>query len=375
MNYLYYLLLPALIAGQLIKFPNSTQGGLTLLDILVVVLNIVGLSILKLKLKKPPLWVIAAATFTFFALTSLVFTPLKLSVSEYGISFSYLLRFMSYILLGWIVYSNGFPKLKGTAPIIAYSGLSLSILGFLQLVIFPDLSALSLNGWDPHYLRMTSTLLDPNFLGGFLTLAFLSILAAPTLSKYRKIFLSLIYLAIIFTFSRSAYFAFAVSLSTLSLLQKSPKMLLATALLVGGLGLGYLGYQRFIAQPRHIDRQQSAQFRMDSWQIGWRMFSSSPLTGIGFNAYRYALTEYRLAPASFTQSRGASANDSSLLFVLADAGTVGLAAYLFFLGSLFRQNKLLASGLTGILIQSFFINSLFYPWMLIWIVLTAVKSD
>ncbi len=369
------LILISLIAGQLLKIPNSSEGGLTLLDLCVAILIIWGIPNLKFRLQKPPLWIKTAGLFLAVMFISLAFSPLKLSLSQYGLSFSYALRFAAYLSLGWIAYSGGFPKLKEQIPLVLIcAGSIMAVLGFGQLLLFPNLSSLVVNGWDPHYLRVVSTLLDPNFLGGFLTLIFLTILSFSR-PPFRRALLAIIYAAILLTFSRSAYLSFGITLLTFSFLRKSPKMALVTLFLVGGLGLGYLGYQSAVAQPRGINRQQSAQYRVDSWQTGWKMFTSAPVLGVGFNAYRYALTEYNLAPTMFTQSRGASANDSSLLFVLSTTGIIGFLAFLFFLTSLARQNTLLLAGLAGIVAQSFFINSLFYPWMLIWLVLTVVQGE
>lgn len=372
------LIFLGLTTGQLIKIPNSTRGGLTILDLSVVILTLISLISLRFRLKNPPRPITIALIFTIILLVSLLLTPLHLSAGEYLDSIAYSGRFFLYILFGWTLYSGALPGLKERVPqTIAYSGVALAILGFFQLILFPNLAFLQTEGWDPHYLRLVSTLLDPNFLGGFFTLCFITLLSQvnskmPTIPK---VMLGIIYLALLLTFSRSAYLTFGLALLAFSFFRKSPKMVLISLLLIGGLGLGYLGYQHAIAQPRGINRQQSAQYRISSWQTGWEMFNHSPVLGVGFNAYRYALTEYNLTPKEFTQTRGASANDSSLLFILSTTGIIGFAVFLLFLGSLARQNTLLLTGLTGIIAQSFFINSLFYPWILIWIVLTAVQGE
>ena len=57
------------------------------------------------------------------------------------------------------------------------SSVILSILGFVQLILFPDFSFMSQYGWDPHQGRLLSTWYDPNFLGGFLGLSGVVILS------------------------------------------------------------------------------------------------------------------------------------------------------------------------------------------------------
>ena len=81
--YFVWILTLAIIAGQLIKLPLGTHGGVTLLDISVIILCLLGLTSLKFHLKKPPLSVLAAIIFILIALFSLVLTPLHLTPVEY----------------------------------------------------------------------------------------------------------------------------------------------------------------------------------------------------------------------------------------------------------------------------------------------------
>ena len=194
------------------------------------------------------------------------------------------------------------------------------------------------------------------------------------------------YLALLTTFSRGAYLMFLVSFLTLSILNKSLKLLVATIILTTLLLLSFYIYQQTVAAPRNIDRTQSATFRINTWQQGWNMFQKAPWLGVGYNAYRFALIEYNLAPTDFTISHGGTSNDSSLLFVLSTTGLIGLISYLIFLGLLYwrgytnhlQQNPagtIIVSGLTGLLTASFFSNNLFYPFILIWLVLLIAKLE
>ncbi len=168
---------------------------------------------------------------------------------------------------------------------------------------------------------------------------------------------------------------FLTSGLTLSVFEKSKKIAFKTVLLFLILLLGFQIYTQLVSKPRHIDREQSASFRLSTWQQGWQLFSSHPILGVGFNAYRYGLREYGLADAKFLQNHGSSGNDSSLLFVAATTGIIGLISYLFFLFSLIWKSKnyLLISAITGLLIHSFFANSLFFPSILLWVSLLKVS--
>ncbi|MFH1535918.1 MAG: O-antigen ligase family protein [Patescibacteria group bacterium] len=356
---LFWILTPAIVAGQLIKL-----GGVTVLDLAVIFLCLHGLVKLRFKLKKPPLFIISALFFILIALFSLTFTPLRLQPGEYVISFLYTVRFSAYILLGWLIYSGGF-QIKQTKKILVYSGVTLAVLGLIQLVFLPDMRFLTAWGWDPHYFRAASTFLDPNFLGAFLVLTLLLV------KNFRFLFAA-IFITLLLTFSRGAYLAFLVSFLTLSFFQKSVKLGLVTIMLFSGLMLGFFTYQNLVAVPRGINREESASFRFNTWQQGWQIFSQHPILGIGFNSYRFALKQYGLGDEKFLASHGSSTNDSSLLYVAATTGVIGLGAFLFFLFSMIKiGNPILTAGLFGLIAQSIFANNLFYPPILLWMVLIS----
>lgn len=366
-----FFFLLSFIAGQLIKIPFWGYGGLTLLDLFVFFISLLLLWRLKLKLNTPPLFISASIIFIFFASLSLLLSPLDLSPTETFISFSYTVRFFVYILFGWLLYSSKFLKISNDFFIKA--GLILAVLGLMQLILLPDLRELQNQGWDPHYFRTVSTYLDPNFLGAFLVLSLMP-LTRKKLTLITTACFVLIFMALLTTFSRSSYLAFGVAFLSLSFLNKSKKLLCLTIVLIVLLFLGFSTYQKLVSTPRNINRDQSAGYRINSWEHGWEIFQKNPILGIGFNAYRFALSKYSLAPEQFVRSHGASSNDSSLLFVAATTGIFGLVSYLFFLltmamGS--NKNFIFLSGLAALIVQSFFANILFYPFILIWIILNA----
>ncbi|MDO8498847.1 MAG: O-antigen ligase family protein [bacterium] len=381
-----FLLFLGLIAGQVFKLPLGQASGLTLLDLVVVFLDILALVQLRFKLKSPPLWIITALIFSLIAIISLIFSPLKLTFPETVFSFAYTLRFLAFILLGWVIFSGAFPTLK-TSSVLISSGVVLAILGLLQLIFLPNLSFLTTQGWDPHYLRTVSTLLDPNFLGAFLVLTLLLIQGNSYLkSKMKKIAFLITYLALITTFSRSSAIMLGVSFFTLAILQRSWRTGLLAVILTVGFIFSLIFYNQTIAQSRNINRQQSAEYRVSSWKQGRQLFESHPFLGVGFNSYRYALQQYHLASDSFIQSRGGSGNDSSLLFIASTTGILGLLSYGLFLLSLIYlafknyQNKnnwglILLSALPGLLAHSLFVNSLFYPWILVWVTVAVAQLD
>lgn len=369
----------SILGGQLVKIPVGTHGGLTLLDITVIGLILVGFYQTRLHLIKPPKFIIAAIIFITIALLSLILTSLHLTTAQYLTSFFYTLRFSLYILLGWLILSGAFSSLKKNIDqVLLVSGISLAILGLLQFVFLPDLSFTTSAGWDPHYFRTVSTFLDPNFAGAYFALTLLLLMSSPRSNNLIFVVagMTLIYLALLTTFSRSSYLMFLISGLVLSFLKKSKVMVVVVIILFLGLLLGFHIYTQLVAKPRNIEREKSASFRLDTWQQGLVMFQKSPILGVGFNSYRYALGEFSLADDQFILRHGASSNDSSLLYVVATTGIIGLISYLFFLATLLigRRGSIVTVGLLGLVIHSLFANSLFYPPILIWIILNKVSD-
>lgn len=377
--FLISILAFAVSAGQLIRFPFGT-GGISLLDITIVLLSLGGLAISKFQLIKPPLPIVSLLAFISIGIISLILTPLHLITSEYFNSFSYSGRLFIYVLFAWLLASNVFGELgKNIIKVFSLSGVAFAILGLLQFIFFPNLDFLAYSGWDPHYFRTVSTFLDPNFAGAFLVLTLLLISQRFFEDKrWNTIFFITVYLALLTTFSRSSYFMFLASGLIFSILKKSKILFLAVLLLFLGLIFGFQLYSQAVAKPRNIDRGQSASFRLSTWQQGITLFQKSPVLGVGFNAYRYGVKEYNLSDNAFLQSHGSSSNDSSLLFVLSTTGILGFGIYLFFLWSLIKtagkQSILIKAAVAGLLIHSFFANSLFYPPILAWLIFISVTS-
>lgn len=382
------LLSTGLVAGQLIRIPFITQN-ITILDLALIISILAAL--LKTGFHFPPIpsWIKTGTALTLVMIISLIFTPFNLVLEERLVGLSYLLRFVLYIFSGWIISQSLSPKFNQISQIlIIFSGTVLAFLGLFQLIFLPDLSFLTAQGWDPHYFRTVSTFLDPNFLGTFLVLCSLYLFTnIKNVVKQKLLTFSFLlnYFAIITTFSRSTALMFFLGFTLFSLLKKSPKIFLLTLFLSLGILFSFIIYQPLISEPQKIDRQKSAQLRFTTWQMGLEIFQKNPLLGVGFNNYRYALKEYKLATSQFIESHGGSTNDSSLLFITATTGVIGFISYLFFIFSIIftawkkyitDQSKISAVAIAGILallINSFFINSLFYPWILFWISFTAAQ--
>ena len=374
-----YLIILGFVGGQLLKLPYFNLGGITALDLLCLIFCL--LSIFKLlgqKIKiNLPIYFKFGLSFIGICLISLLLSPLHLTTIERLVSFSYTIRFGIYLLTSFFVSLNFFAVKKNTSNVLILSGAMLATLGLLQLIFIPDLSFLAQYGWDPHFFRTVSTFLDPNFAGAFfgLTLVLLFLNLDQFKLKERIILFTIVFIALTTTFSRGSYLLFGVSFLTISLFKKSLKALILTAVLSSVLIVSFFIYQPFVAAPKNVSREKSAEARVGTWEQGLEIFNRAPLLGVGFNSYRFALQQFQLAPPDQINSHGGASNDSSLLFVLDTTGIIGLIIYLGFLFAILwtawqqwqRRNiwgLIVFSGLLGLVAQSFFANTLFYPQLL-----------
>lgn len=387
MTILSWVLVLSISVGQLIKIPLG-EGGVTILDLLIGCLALGNFGSWLFIRPRPTfdknLINLASLGFILVAVISLIFSPIQLTSLERLISASYTLRLGAFLSLLW--FPSSLLKNLFNEKILIFSGVIIAALGLGQFIFFPDLEFLATINFDPHYYRTVSTLLDPNFTGAFLSLTAVilwpKLLTKQILKSDLWIFI-LIYLTLLTTFSRGGYLAFTTGLLTISLLNKSVKQVILATILSGLLLFSFQQYNQQVATPKKIDRAQSAAARLDTWQQGLDLFQRYPILGVGFNTYRYALRQEQLADEQFLGKRGASTNDSSLLYVAATTGVVGLTFYLAFLGGIFRLGWLkkshtggviLIGGLMALLSQSFFANTLFYPFLLIWIILIVSDS-
>lgn len=289
----------------------------------------------------------------------------------------YIFRFIFYSLTFWIgfqIVESKVANLNNIYKVFVIAGITLAIMGFLQLLILPDLESLSLLGYDPHKNRLVSSFLDPNFVGAFLTLPLL-ISVIKYLSNKNKAWLltsTILGAAIILTFSRSAYLTVFIELLIIGM-AKYKKLLIILILIPLIL---YFSVPRFAERIRGgFQLDVTASERIESWQKGFFIFSQNPILGVGFNNLRQAFADTNLVKVFSSDGGNAGSGvDSSLLLVLATTGVIGFFIYISWWILVLKkfwavttknkltQEKLLGFSLiTGLLINSQFINSLFYP--------------
>lgn len=325
------LLFLSLAFGQLQRF-----GQFYLHDLILLLLLLVNFR--RLRLFRPVLW------FGLAGLISLVFAAFKLPLNEVLTGSLYLLRFLAYsLLLG----------LKVDSKFLLFFSTAIAGLGLAQYLFLPDTRFLAGLNWDDHYYRLISTLFDPNFTGIILVLGLILICLKRPFSRP---LLVLHFSALLLTYSRGSYLALAAAGLYWALISKKLKWFF---LGIAVLAVVLLALPRPGGEGVKLERWFSIEQRLDNYRAGVSLWLKGPVFGLGFNTLRYYRQDF--------VSHAASGLDSSLLFVLATTGVTGLLTYLNLLRSLWRKNLLVRVSLAALLVHSLFVNSLFYPFVLIWL--------
>ena len=387
--------LASLIPGQIVRLPFfSAPGALTISDIFAVSVDLIFLIFalfVKKSLKLPPNTFFPAFLFMLSATASTILAVNVFKLAEIIISLLFLVRFIIYFFLSIIIYNVVNKKdVDQWLKIILSVGFLFIGLGLFQFILFPDLSFLTVHGWDPHQQRIVSTLLDPNF-SGFVFAAVFAISTSLYLYQQKELqiisfypFLSAIsFIALILTFSRSSYLAFLTAIVTIGVL-KSPKLFFAVLFLFAVAFSQIPQVKARIVGAFTLDETSKA--RIESWQKGLAIFKNNFLFGVGFNTYRYAQVEYGFfSPDEPEGGHSGAGSDSSIILVAATTGIVGLFFYLFLL---FRILKIFMKRATkgyvhlaslsvflALLVHSQFVNSLFFPqiMLLLWMILGLVQ--
>lgn len=405
-----FLLLP--VAGEMARLAVGPENGILPTDLLIPFF--VAVTVLPLSLKHPAALEHAAASpaspqsnhlkpllaFCGVAALSLLQSFAFLKASEVLNGSFYLIRFASYALLflaaADIVKTAPEPE-KSAKKIYAVAILAailIAVAGFIQLAVYPDLGKLEEYGWDPHINRLVSTWLDPNFIGGYLAFITCSLLGVAAYTKKPSVksalyaVAALLLTALFLTYSRSGYLAAAAGVTVVGLL-KSRKLLIGFVIVfILAVGVSPRAEQRVTDLFHSVSSfvlntsenpDATARLRIKSWEQTWELIGKRPFLGSGYNTLRYV--NYNEGYVADPKIHSASGSDSSLLTVLATTGAIGLIPFLWFYLSLlassfkgWRAKKSpfssgislgLFAGLISLLVHSLFVNSLFFPQILI----------
>lgn len=375
MKTLIWVFVISLVFGQTVRIPLGPDAVIYLHDIVLLILTAVSLwHVRKKKTFRVPLHYRPVLAFVLAGFVSLIVNSHRVTAGQMSVSFLYLVRWVGYSLV-YIIVVQRLSVLKTWLAGLFASGVLVAFLGIFQFFYYPDLRNLFYLGWDPHYYRVFSTFFDPNFAGIiFVCTVFLGFYFYFQKNRLKILGITLIpFVALILTFSRSSYAAFFAGSVALAYMQKKLKYL-------GLLFTIFIVFFFAIPNPGkaylHMDRKVSSMARLENWKESVSLIQKSPIFGYGFNTLRYI----NQGPYTDTIVSHARAGvDNSFLFILATTGLFGLGAYGWMLVSVFKAvltktvnfrlsmfRHAVFAVLIAVIIHSQFVNSLFYPQVMIW---------
>ncbi len=339
--------------GQIIKI-----GSLNPIDI-VVCLGAITAIIKRYKYSK------YFNDFLIVAIFSYLLSIFIFKNSQVFIGLLYLVRLTAYFYF-YIFLSNFKDKKLLFNSLLTISFFS-ALFGWVQYFFYPDLTSLKYIGWDDHLFRLVGTFLDPGFTS-------LIIVFGAVLSFIKKKYLLLAFFTatLAFTYSRAGYLALAFSLFFSSCIFKRFKVfvvVLAYFLIV------ILLLPKPAGEGVNLARTYSISSRIVNYKEAFEIFKKSPVIGVGFNNICLARKIYLKNIDSVSHS--CSGFDSSLLLILATTGVVG---FIVFVSSISKALFTLKRGfyskvflvlLSAVFVHSIFVNSLFYPWVMGYLAISA----
>lgn len=400
---LFTILLFMFPLGEITRFSLGSGISFSLNDVAVLIFTIFGLIyffVKKENFKKSEL-LLPILFFSVAAFISIVLNSYWLKPSEMIVSSLYIVRWLAYAGIYFIVtrFEINFKKKILNYMIIA--GLIFCLIGYIQYFFYQNLRNLYYLGWDDHLYRMFSSFFDPNFTGAFLVLYLLlisSFLFKSIVKKQRKkiMFFSLLSvittIAIFLTYSRSALIMFVITFFTFFVVKTNKKWAIGFVIIVLFLIL-MIAPSVYKTENTNYFRVASTLARIESVNNALIIIRDNPLFGIGFNAYRYAQIKY-----SFREGEGAmvshadSGTDNSFLFVFATSGIIGFLFYIYLISKIIRRSfssfkykkneftqfisLIVFCSVIGIVFNSFFVNSLFFPFIMEWIwIIVGLKEN
>ena len=318
-----------------------------------------------LKKYKKPTWFKCFDRLLFFALISWIFSLFYFRDIGVFYGLLYLVRLFSYLYFTLFIFN--FSKFKKNINLLTNSLISISLIsslfGWIQFFKFPDVKPFFVFGWDEHLYRLVGTFLDPTFLG-------LIIVFGALISIYKKKYLAFIFLAfsLMFTYSRASYLSLFIGIFYLAIIQKNIRKYLLFIPI-------FLFVVLLIPTTKNHSinffRSFSAIAKVGNYQRTIEVFNLSPVFGIGYN--NLCFVKNKFFEVESYQSHACSGSDSSLLFILSTTGVIGLIILLEFLINLWKCSDLLfRSILISTLVHSLFSNSLFYSWVLSYLLIMFV---
>jgi hypothetical protein len=375
----YFSLNSIFIFLFLALFPLGQIIRIWILQPIDVTIGVAAIYTIIKRLPRPPVFKYLE-NILFVASASWIFSLFIFHQVEVFYGVLYLFRVAAYFY--FLIYVWNFAKINGSnRKLLINSLLVVSVasafFGWVQFVWVPSLRPFLVWGWDEHLYRLVGTFLDPTYLGLIIVFGLIVSMGLFIESHKKKYLLLIMFLlcSLAFTYSRASYLAFMVGAVFMGIYKRKIKIIAFSilALLTLILLLPTSGNQVL-----RFTRSFSAIARIDNYKSTFQIFSKSPVFGVGYDNICMAYQKY-IGIQSFS-SHACSGSDSSLLFVLATTGVLGFVILVF---SVIRianslpagaKVQVLSSTFAALLIHSLFSNSIFYPWVMGWMMIILAVS-
>jgi len=378
---LLYLAIFLLPFGQLLQLSIAPTIRLSTVDAAVFLVAIVWLG--SIAVRKKPFSALPLAPFIVLFVgigtVSLVFSLWHFNLLQVEIGSLYLVRWIFYAAIYFVVYEQeNKPQLLKALTI---SGVISAFFGITQYFLYPNLRNLMYLGWDPHEYRVFGTFFDSGFAGIIYVLTLILIVYFCFEKNTNKIALfmggTITYIAFALTYARSSYVAFLAAFFILSILKRTYKIALFSVILLGTTIL-LLPRPSETSEGVKLERTASVAARGNNYLQTLEIIKDNLFFGVGFNNLRYENIERGfVATEDRETSHAAAGSDASILFVAATTGIFGLIGYMLLWYQMIRIEVSKAKSdhlslfilptIGALLINSVFLNSLFYIWVMLWI--------
>lgn len=290
---------------------------------------------------------------------SFIFSIKEFTALQNGIAFLYIMRIVLNGVFGIYLFTY-MKKNKRTHAVLFKMIYSFSILllviTVIQYIFFPNFWGLYAFGWDPHLYRASGIYLDV-----FIAAALYGLLSLFWYIKNHKVLALFFTIALVLSFSRSAYVAFVMSIIYFFIVQKKWKELgIALSLFV----LFVIVIPKPFGEGGNLMRTSSIKSRLSDYALGVTLWQKKPILGFGYNRIRFA-KEHHMLIAQDDRSHSLASFHSSFLIILVTTGIVGLLSSFYFLGMFFIKYPRLRIYLIYILTMSLFDNVLLHALVLL----------
>ncbi|MCX6731949.1 MAG: O-antigen ligase family protein, partial [Candidatus Roizmanbacteria bacterium] len=194
------------------------------------------------------------------------------------------------------------------------------------------------------------------YIDVYIAAALYGLLALFWFQKNNKILALCFMIALVGTFSRSAYTAFILGIFVLFISQKKWKQLLVTLLL-------FIVMAAIMPKPFgegvNLLRTASIEARTKDYQLALSLWKNKPFFGYGYNRIGGAKEQLNLVPLA-DKSHALASFHNSFLILLVSTGGIGLLLFLIMIGKWFIKYPFLRIYFIYIMCMSLFDNVLLH---------------